>query len=272
MPAVDIARLRIQSAGVTGHFGDPRQLLLALHDLFEFYADRTRRPGRLASPVTVLPSFDIPAPALHQLEADLGFQAENRSEETVVLADTLWEDGYLESRMLAAYLLGRIKPRGDDFMDRLTDWVSETREPNVRRTLLTISLGRLRREDPERFLRLMGRWVHPTRHKMWSNAIQALLPLLDDPDFHNLPVVFEIVKPIIEIGPPILQNEIAELITALYKMSPTEATVYLRQTALASSHPQTRLTLRRILPRLPAGIQDSLAEVVRGEQGSLPKS
>jgi hypothetical protein len=264
MPAVDIARLRIQSAGVSDHFDDPTQLLRALHEMFEFYADRTRRPGRLASPVTVLPSYNIPAPALHQLQADLGFQAENRAQETLVLADALWEDGYLESRLLAAYLLGRVRPRGDDFMDRLTDWVSETREPNVRRTLLTLSLGRLRREDPERFLRLIGRWVHPTRHKMWSNAIQALFPLLEDPDFHNLPVVFEIVKPIIELGTPTLQNEIAELITSLYEASPTETTVYLRQAALTSSHPQTRLTLRRILSRLPDPLQESLADLVRG--------
>jgi hypothetical protein len=264
MPAVDIARLRIQSAGVTDHFGDPAQLLRALHDMFDFYADRTRRPGRLASPVTVLPSYNIPPPALHQLEADLGFQAENRADETIALADALWEDGYLESRLLAAYLLGRIRPRGDDFMDRLTDWVSETREPNVRRTLLSNSLGRLRRESPDRFLRLMGRWVHPTRHKMWSNAIQALLPLLEDPGFQDLPVVFEIVRPIVEMGTPTLQHEIAELITALYEASPTETTVYLRHIAMASTFPQTRLTLRRILPRLPGPLQESLAEVVRG--------
>lgn len=264
MPAVDIARLRIQSAGVTDHFDKPDELLRALHEMFDLYADRTRRPGRLASPVTVLPSYNIPHPALRQLEADLGFQAENRAEETITLADALWEDGCLESRLLAAYLLGRIRPRGDDFMDRLTDWVSETREPNVRRTLLSVSLGRLRREQPDRFLRLMGRWVHPTRRKMWSNAIQALLPLLEDPEFHNLPLVFDIVKPIIETGTPTLQNEIAELITALYQASPTETTVYLRQTALASSHPQTRLTLRRILSRLPDPLQESLTEVVRG--------
>ena len=264
MPAVDIARLRIQSAGVTDHFDDPVQLLRALHEMFDLYADRTRRPGQLASPVTVLPSYNIPPPALHQLEADLGLQAEDRDEETITLADALWEDGHLECRLLAAYLLGRIRPRGDDFMDRLTDWVSKTREPNVRRTLLSMSLGRLRREDPDRFLRLMGRWVHPTRHKMWSSAIQALLPLLDDPDFHNLPVVFDIVKPIIELGTPTLQNEIAELITALYQASPTETAVYLRQTALASSHPQTRLTLRRILSRLPEPLRESIAGVARG--------
>lgn len=263
MPAVDMARLRIQSARVTDHFGDPPALLRELHDMFELYADRTRRPGQLASPVTVLPSYHIPIPALRQLESDLGFQAESRPEETILLAEALWRDGYLESRLLAAYLLGRTRPGGEEFLERLTDWVSHTREPNVRRTLLTASLERLRREDPEDFLRLVRRWVHPTYDRMWSRAIEALLPLFADPDFHNLPVVFEIAKPIIEAGPPVMQNEISELITALYEASPRETTVYLRQIALASTYPQTRVTLRRILPRLPAGLQEDLSQHLR---------
>jgi DNA alkylation repair enzyme len=263
MPAVDIARLRIQSARVTDHFGDPPALLRELHDMFELYADRTRRPGQLASPVTVLPSYHIPVPALRQLENDLGFQAENRPEETVALAEALWRDGYLESRLLAAYLLGRTRPGGEEFLERLTDWVSHTREPNVRRTLLTTSLGRLRRENQPDFLRLVRRWVHPTYDRMWSRAIEALLPVLADPEFHNLPVVFDLVKPIVNSGPPVMQNEIAELITALYEASPTETTVYLRQVALGSGHPQTRVTLRRILSRLPEGLQEDLSQQLR---------
>ena len=266
MPAVDIARLRIQSAAVTDHFDNPEQLLRALHDMLDLYADRTRRPGRLTSPVTVLPAYNVPTPVLRQLETDLGFQGEERPGELLLLADALWRDGYLETRLLAAYLLGRIPPGGDEFMDRLTDWVGGTREPNVRRTLLSVGLSRLRRENPEQFLRLMSRWVNPIRHKMWSNAIQALLPLLSDPDFDNLPVVFDIVRPIIETAPATLQNDVADLISGLYDASPTETTFYMRQIATFSSHPQTRLNLRRILARLPEGLQEMLAEIVRSPQ------
>jgi hypothetical protein len=263
MPAVHISRLRIQSAQVAEQFGNPPALLRSLHEMFEMYADRTRRPGKLASPVTVLPSYSIPTPALRQLEADLGLQAENRLEETSILADALWRDGYLESRLLAAFLLGRVEPRGEDFMERLTDWVSHAREPNLRRTLLTTSLARLRREEPDSFVRLIRRWVHPTYDRMWSRAIEALLPVLTDPAFHNLPVVLEVVRPIVEAAPPVMQNELADLINALYRSSPKETAVYLRQTLAAATHSQTRVTFRRILPRLPEPLRNELAPQLR---------
>jgi hypothetical protein len=266
MPAIDLARLKIQSAKVVDQFADPTTLVRGLHELFEFYSDRTLRPGQVVSPVLVLPSYRVSAPVIRHLESELGLQAEGRPEETLALADALWSDGYFETRMLAAYLLGRIKPRGDDFMDRFTDWVAETREPNVRKALLNTGLNRMRREYPDRFLRMMNRWVNPTRQKMWSNAIRALIPLLEDNSFENLPPVYDTVRPIIETAPSIMQNEIAELIKALYASSPTETTYYLQQVLVASPNPQTAITLRRILASLPPAVQDGLRETLRAKK------
>jgi hypothetical protein len=266
MPAIDLARLNIQSATVVDQFGDPPAVVRGLHELFEFYSDRTLRPGQIISPVMVLPSYRVPVPVIRHLETEIGMKAEGQPEETLALADALWNDGYFETRMLAAYLLGRIKPRGDDFMDRFTDWVAETQEPTVRKTLLNTGLNRMRREYPDRFLRMMGRWVHPTRQKMWSNAIQALIPLLEDNSFENLPPVFDIVRPIIETAPSIQQNEIGELIRALYTCSPVETVYYLQQVLMASPNPQTAITLRRILASLPPAVQDGLRDIIRSKK------
>ncbi len=58
--------------------------------------------------------------------------------------------------------------------------------PNVRAALLTTSLTRLRKETPSLFLVLVKEWLHPARKKMWSNGIQALVPLITSPEFDNL--------------------------------------------------------------------------------------
>jgi hypothetical protein len=67
-----------------------------------------------------------------------------------------------------------------------------------------------------------------------------------------------------------MQNEVAELIGALYAASPTETTVYLRQITLASEHPQTRVSMRRILSRLPESLQEELSQHVRPQDNERP--
>jgi len=263
MPAIDLTRLRIKIAELMEYFDQPTIFLRKLHEIFDFYADRTLRPGQNASPVTVLPTYRVPTPILRQIEMELTPQVYERVEESLTLADALWDERYLEMRLLSVHILGRVPPRAKNLNERLTDWVAETREPTLRSALLARTLERLRIEAPGRFIRLVSNWMSPARPKMWSNGIRALIPLLKDPDFENLPPIYEMVKPVIEAAPPLMQKELIELIAALYNASPVETSFFLRQTITLSTNPQTRITFRRVLPYLPEPLADNLREQLR---------
>ncbi len=103
------------------------------------------------------------------------------------------------------------------------------RDPSVRAALLTTSLTRLRKETPDLFIVLVKEWLYPTRKRMWSNGIQALVPLISSNDFDNLPPVFEIIRPILKASPAALQFDIQELLITLYKKSPDETLYFLQQ-------------------------------------------
>ena len=131
--------------------------------------------------------------------------------------------------------------------------------------LLSVSLAHLRRESPSEFLKLVSGWFEPSNTRMWSNGIHALLPLIEDPAYDNLPPVYDAVYPVIDSAPAMFQNDIAELIRALYAASPVETSYFLRQTLTASSSPQAPLTFRRILPSLPAALQPMILDENRVE-------
>jgi hypothetical protein len=179
------------------------------------------------------------------------------------LADVLWDEGWLETLLLAAFLLGRLPPQEERLLARLTAWTQAVRDPSVRAALLTTSLTRLRAETPELFLVLVKEWLHPARQRMWSNGIQALIPLIKSPDYDNLPPIFEIVDPIIKTSPASLQTDIQELITALYKASPDETVYFLQQIISKTKSPLVAVSLRRMMPELPSGLQTSLREILR---------
>jgi hypothetical protein len=262
MPAIDLARLKKQTAQLGDLFDQPSAFLRQVREILEFYVNRTLRSQGVA-PSSVLPTYRTPAVVLRQIETELGPVAEKKPIQALELADALWDEGSLETKLLAAFLLGRIPPQEERLLARLTAWTQAVRDPNVRAALLTTSLTRLRKETPDLFLVLVKEWLHPARQRMWSNGVQALVPLISSPDFDNLPPIFEIVEPIIKASPATLQYDLQELIIALFEASPDETMYFIQQILKGTKNPLPAVALRRMSSELPQELQASLREMLR---------
>jgi len=263
MPAVDLARLKKQTALLVDQFDHPPALLGRLHEILDYYVNCSLRTHKTIAQSSNLPTYRTPAVVLRYIETDLSPLAAEYPEKALSLADELWDAGYLETRLLAAFLLGCIQPQEERLLARLTAWTRQIRDPSVRATLLSTSLTRLRKETPDLFLTLVKEWLHPARIKLWSNGIQALLPLITSPGFENFPPIFETVKPVIEVAPPLLQTDIEELILALYNATPMETIHFLRQVLNNPQYPQALITMRRIFPSFPLQLRENLQDLMR---------
>lgn len=264
MPAIDLARLKKQTAQLADLFDQPSAFLREHREILDHYVNRTLRSLGVA-PSSVLPTYRTPIVVLRQIETELGPIAEKKPIQALELADALWDEGWLETRLLAAFLLGRIPPQEERLLARLTAWTQAVRDPNVRAALLTTSLTRLRKETPSLFLVLVKEWLHPARKKMWSNGIQALVPLITSPEFDNLPPIFEILGPILKASPAALQFDIQELLVVLYKESSDETIYFIQQTLKSTKSELPAIALRRMLPDLPQDFQANLREILRKE-------
>ena len=262
MPAIDLARLKKQTAQLADSFDQPAVFLRELRDVLEFYINRTLRSQSVA-PSSVLPTYRTPVVVLRQIEKELGPIAARQPVQALELADALWDEGWLETKLIAAILLGRIPPQEERLLARLTAWTQAVRDPEVRGALLTTSLTRLRQETPDLFLILVKEWLHPARQRMWSNGIQALVPLISSPDFDNLPPIFELVEPILKASPATLQYDMQELIIVLFEASPDETTFFLQEIIKGTRSPLPAIALRRMSPELPQELQISLRETLR---------
>lgn len=263
MPAIDLARLKKQAAQLADLFGRPDEFVRALHGMLDFYVNRTVRDEGSVAPSSILETYRTPPAVLKQIENELGPLAASRPNEALELADRLWDKGWLETRMLAASMLGRIPPQEERLLARLTAWASQVRDSSVRAALLTTSLARLRKETPERFLELVGEWLNPERQRLWPHGIQALIPLIRDPNYNNLPPVFEVLEEIVTAAPAVIQNELIELFGALYAESPAETIHFIEDILTNSENPMTATTIRRISPSLPEGLAESVRNLVK---------
>lgn len=263
MPAIDLARLRKQANRLADFFFLPDEFMKHLREVLEFYVNHTLRTKENIAPGSNLKTYRTPPAVLTQIENELRATAEANPEFALDLADILWDEGALETRLLAAFLLGRIPPQEERLLPRLTAWTQQVRDPDVRAALLSTSLTRMRRENPKQFLDLIREYLHPARMRSWSSGIQALLPMISEASNANLPPIFDIIEPIIEEAPSTLQNDLAELIVALYRASASETTFLLKNILINTRNPMTVITMRRISTSFPPPLQKELRGLIR---------
>ncbi len=267
MPSIDLARLRKQVARLADFYFLPDEFAAHLGDVLDSYVDYTVRRRPAAGPGTNLRTYRTPPVVVRQIEqalAALASSAENL-DATLNLADRLWDEGWQETCLLAAFLLGNLPPQEKHLLARLSAWIPQIRDPQVRMRLLDTSLATVRRQAPAMFLELLREWLRPERGRMWSDGLQAAISAARDPGFSNLPRLLEAVKPIVEAAPSSLQWDLEALVLALHAVSPTETAYFIRQVLLESRNPMTAITFRRMSPGLPSELREEIREFVKGK-------
>jgi hypothetical protein len=262
MPAIDLSRLKLHAALVADNFSNHMAFLRELHEMLEHYTNRTMRASLVARRLS-LPTYHTPPPVLRQIERELVPLADSLPVKGALLASELWKDGSFESRLLAARLVGMLPPaEAIPLLSRLPDWLAQTTDKEISQALLTDSFSRVRKENPEAFFILLEEWLKSPRSAWQIWGMHALIPLIKDPDFKNLPAVFRILRPAVQAAGPSTQLELQACLSALEIVSLTETSMYLRD--LLSHNPSQTLlrTLRRMLPAFSIELQTSLRDTL----------
>jgi hypothetical protein len=263
MPAINLARLKTQAIRLSEKFNEPEVFMHDLNDMLDFYTNRTVRSTQTARRFS-LPTYRTPPPVLRQIQAELDPLAESNPIEAITLTKTLWKAGTLESRLLAASLLGSIPlVQATPTLNQLSDWLVQSTDKQVLAALLSDAFVRLRRENPQAFFLLLEEWLKSSRNSLQIWGLRALIPLLTDPQFENLPAVFRILKPAVKSAGPATQLELQACLATLERVSPTETLAFLREITDDNPSPLMLRTLRRILAGLSPELQAGLLALLR---------
>jgi hypothetical protein len=271
MPAINLARLKIQAARLTEKFAQPEAFLHDLNELLDYYTNRTIRIAQVVRRLST-PTYHTPRPVLRQIESELAPLAENQVPEAVDLIKVLWNADSFESRLLAAFLLGNIpSDQAVPTLKLLPAWLNQSMDKQIRTALLTTALTRLRQEESEIFFLILEGWLGSPQPGMQVWGLQALIPLFQDPHFENLPAVFRILRPAIQAAGPITQLDLLACLAALERVSMTETAAFLREIIQTNSKPTMLRILRRILPGLSPELQEALRETMREQNNQVSK-
>ncbi len=264
MPAVQMTRLKTQLDELTWKFSRPEDFRRGVNELFDLYADRSYRAGQMVQSGRGMPAYHIPALVLNRLEQELVRHIQENPGAALAAADALWKDTYLEPRLVAAYLLGRapVAPP-EPVIERLKAWCTPKLERQALEVLLDHGCARLRKEGEPAWFQLLQDWLNTYKTEYEVIALKALLPAVRDREFENLPPIYQMVSPLIQLPASGLQSELDIMIEALARRSPTETAYFLRQMLGMNTGISTARLVRRALPAFPENLQEGLKTAMK---------
>jgi len=252
MPAIQLVRLKKQLEELNGFFAKPDDFITRLRSIFEQYGDLTYHAGQATKPASLLLSYHVPAILMKQLEVNLAPLCGSRPQEALANIDLLWQGEFLELRQLACFLLGQtdLSPL-QAVLNRLESWPKGTQDSQLIEALFSSGSQRLRREAPDRWLDVLRDWMGTTNLSLHKNALIALLPFVQDREFENLPVVYNLITPALQQDSDNLSSELQKVLVSLARRSPVETGYFLRQILATNSELSLQRLVRRCLPSFP---------------------
>ncbi|NLG98016.1 MAG: hypothetical protein GX491_11705 [Chloroflexi bacterium] len=269
MPAAELSRLRTQINGLILRFNEPEAFHAALRDLLDLYSDRAYRPGKAVHSHPLLPTYRVPPLVLRQLEIELSKTCQEQPEQALAVVKILWRDDHIEPRLLAAHLLGAVPGSHDEaVLEILREWAKPNEDFRMLKELFKRGTAGLRRTAPQKVLALIESWMDTPRPEVQALGLQAMIPLIEDQSFENLPPIFRLISPLVQTPTQKLLTDIYAIMDALIKRSPTETAYFLRQTLAITSGPGTARLIRRCLPTFSPELQAGLRTALKAANPS----
>jgi len=269
MPAVDLVRLRSQITELVSLINDPNSFLQKFHDLLELYNSWTLKSGQDIPSKPLTKSYKVPQQIIKQIEYKLADQIKTTPQVTLDLTDALWQDETLESKNLAAYILGQMPLEySDQVKERILTW-SETRLTTAALdTLFQRATSKLEQEKPGEWQELVLGFLNHYDPAMQILGLKAIANVIENPTFGNIPSLFKIIRPFLQEPSDITQNALNKVIKALANRTPIETAYMLKQVLADNPSKTVSQNIRRYVPYFQIAEQKNLLDLIRKSSNS----
>jgi len=265
MPAIHIERLKEQVADLATLFDNPTKFSKALLDLFELYADRTHRPGQSGKPPPLIKPFNVPSPVLSAVVTEILPQVDRYPNAALELCDHLWQEPYLEFRLVSIKLLGNIKSSDPNpIIARVSDWIHTELEETIINAILDDGLANIRAKAPDIVLKLIDNWFNSQDTFLIKSGMLALKHLITNSEIEDTAGIFRLLNPYIRISQKQFRPDVLTLLRTLAEHNPKEAAYFFRMNMDTSYSDDTAWFIRQSIHDFPDDIQNKLRIYLRG--------
>jgi hypothetical protein len=155
----------------------------------------------------------------------------------------------------------------EPILARLQAWIKPDTEARLVDALCTQGLACIRQQNPTVVISLAESWLTKKDVFYQQVGLRLLLPLINDPQFENLPVIYRLILPLTRSSPARLRPDLLDMLAALAHRSPNETAYFLQQTAAMPNSPDTAWLIRQSLHVFPEKTREGLRDLSRDRAG-----
>ena len=228
MPSVQLERLRPQINVIATQYKNSEIFTSSLISLLKSYSEDVDYSSFKITPFSLIPRLNVPIIVLNQLEISLKHLARTYPSQTKLTVEKLWEHQYYETKIIAIVLLSNLQPQElDYYFEKISMWVDEEIEKPIIDAVLVNAIKNKNIFENKRWLALIEEWLFSKKIRFQKIGLAAIVDLINIDTYHNLPVVFQLVEPILSKPRLSLNKDLTTLIHSLIKASQPETAAFL---------------------------------------------
>lgn len=268
MPLIDLVRFRFQMAELVEQFADPAGFVKEFLKILDLYSRRALKPGATSLPSSLLPAFNCHPQVMKLIRDAILPSVQEFPEQAISTAGALWEDDHLESRELAATILGNLPPA---YAKHIETHIHNWAHPDVDNVsldhLLEKSIHSLQINQPKVVEEMIISYVNHQDPAYQRIGLKMMEQLVRHTEFTQFPMLFKHLSRFIsEDTDQLTQLETTAVVAALVDRSPVETTYFLRQLLFLTPGQNITRTIKRYLPFFTEDLQEKLALAIKNHQ------
>jgi len=269
MPAIDLTKLRNQAHELVKQASKPEQFIKSLEELFEYYKNYSLRVDKNYSGLK-LPRYNTPKQVLATIEKELGNFLSNSPNLGLELATSLWNEPYLETKLMAVSLIRSI-PSSDaiQVLTRIPEMSKDILEQDIFLPKLTNALVQIRRDNPNGFTKMLTSWLTTSDPAAHHWGLLTITNLVEKPDDKDLPTIFELLKSLLWTNDPSTRKDLVQCIRSLYSISPSETEYFLVESLEDTKDEGSLKNFSRLSRELPVDLFKKIKPILETKISSF---